>query len=52
MVGSEFVWTKIFGELSALPNSVHFPPSMDCSEEDEEQKKTPKRLVFLHKICY
>lgn len=50
MVGSEFVWTKIFGELSVLPNSTHLPPSMDFSEEDEEQKKSPKRLVFLHKI--
>lgn len=50
MVGNGFVWTKIFGELSVLPNSIHLSLSMDFSEENEEQKKAPKLLVFLHKI--
>lgn len=50
MVGNEFLWTKIFAELSVLPNSIHLSLSMDISEEDEEQKAAFKLLAFLYKI--
>jgi len=50
MVGNDFVWMKIWVELSVLLNCILLFPSMYFSKENEEQKKAPKLLVFFHII--